>query len=234
MTLIAVPFVPQFGRGANRYQDDCAIACLVMVLGWAKLKPPTVDSLAAETSLRLSDTGLGAEQVAMLATAHGLPMLVRRGVDVSVLRWEIDHKRPCVVAVNEWKISRRPGEPTGDGAHDLVCVGYIGSMFYAHDPNGFPNLPVAASELASAMHPRGDTVIIVASADAPPVTRPAARLGTTTANLNVRAQPTTASRIIATLKKETRILVIEDAPGWLRIAGGIYKDKYVSADYVSF
>lgn len=232
--MLPVPFVGQQSPTTNRYQEDCSLACLVMMLGWAKLNPPTVNALASESSLRVSDTGLGAEEVAALATAHGLPMHVRRGVDVTTLRWEIDRKRPVIIAVNEWKISHRPGDPVGDGSHDLVVVGYVKDTFYCHDPNGVPNMLVPAAELSRAMADRGDTAILVTAADAPPTTRPLARAGTTTDRLRVRAAPSTAAKIMAVLPKGARVLVVEDTPGWLRISGSTWSGYYVAAAFVTF
>ena len=58
-TLLKVPYRPQFGVGASYRWNDCSLACASSVIEFATGIPIRVDTLARESSLVKSDSGLG-------------------------------------------------------------------------------------------------------------------------------------------------------------------------------
>lgn len=139
MPLLAMPLKPQWGPGANRYINDCGPACVAMVLDfYGKLGALTVDTLAAETGLRLSDSGLLPGGLRDLAYAHGLRMLARAGVSPTDLRTEIDAGRPVIALVAYRFILGRLDQgdniPGNDG-HYVVIVGYDEEHYVLDDPD---------------------------------------------------------------------------------------------------
>lgn len=139
MPMLPVPEVPQWGDGANYRRNDCGVACVAMLLAYyGKLGRLTVDQLAAETGLRLSDSGLMPLQLAVVAAKHGLPLKVHPVTSLDDLRAEIDAGRPSILLVAYryilGRLDQADNVPGSDG-HYLVCLGYDDSHFVINDPD---------------------------------------------------------------------------------------------------
>ncbi len=140
---IGVPYTPQWGTGASRYNADCGPACVAMCLAlYDRLAGYTVDQLAAQTGLSSNDVGLTPTQLVALALRHGLRAMFRVGVTPETIRSEINAGRPVIALISYHAILGRLDQgdyiPGSDG-HFVVVVGYSEgpgeSCFILNDPD---------------------------------------------------------------------------------------------------
>jgi uncharacterized protein YvpB len=138
MPILNLPLISQWGVSANRYRNDCGVACVAMLLEYyAKRGISTVDSLASETGLKSSDDGLLPAQLVALAARHDLPgVAVRAGLDD--IRAAIDDNRPVIALVAYrfilGRLDQADNVPGQDG-HYVVVVGYDDGHFVLDDPD---------------------------------------------------------------------------------------------------
>lgn len=139
MPMLPVPLVPQWSATANRYVNDCGVACVAMLLSYyGKLQGQTVDGLARETALSLADVGLTPLQLAVLGARHHLPLAVANDVTLDQLRAEIDAGRPVIALIAYRYILGRLDQADnvpGKDLHFFVVLGYDDSHFVINDPD---------------------------------------------------------------------------------------------------
>jgi uncharacterized protein YvpB len=137
--MLNVPFIPQWGVGANRAVNDCGVACVAMLLSYyGKLGGRTVDMLTRQTGLASSDSGLLPMQLVVLASRYGLPLKVNAGTTLDQIRAEIDAGRPVIALVSYRYILGRLDQADsvpGKDLHFFVILGYDDTHFIANDPD---------------------------------------------------------------------------------------------------
>ena len=130
-----VPFYSQLGTNAIRRNNDCGIACVLMLHAWRMrqvgLLPATaltVDRLVEDTPLKAADVPLGLGDLVNLLAAYGVKAHTALNLTPEALKWEIDVQRPPILLVNY-----RPfgGSPIG---HYVVATAYGSRGFWLHDP----------------------------------------------------------------------------------------------------
>lgn len=139
MPVLPVPMIPQWSPTANKRRNDCGPACVAMCLSYAgKLNRLTVDTLALETSLAQSDTGLMPAALVTLAARHGLPMAAHSDVTLRAIQAQIDKRRPVIVLVAFrfilGRLDQADNVPGQDG-HFMVVTGYDDTHVVMHDPD---------------------------------------------------------------------------------------------------
>jgi len=130
-----VPFVSQLGPDANRTNNDCGIACVLMLIqfclkaaGLRPMKALTVDRLIEDTPLALADKPQGLTVLTGLLDTYGVDAQITRPLTPDAIIKQIDARKPVLALVNYQQIG---GEAFG---HYVVVHGYGERGFYLHDP----------------------------------------------------------------------------------------------------
>lgn len=132
--LLMVPYIRQEGLGAMRFRNDCGAACIAMFLGFAGLPVPTVDSLAAETTLVQIDNGLRTDQLQTLAGKHGLKLRLRNDLTLPEIRKARLAGSPALMLIKYGYIAGRQNQADLSG-HFIVIVGEDDQFVYIMDPD---------------------------------------------------------------------------------------------------
>lgn len=130
-----VPYVSQTGTNANQRNNDCLIACVLMVQRYywretTMLTPtvPSVNDLVKYTSLASSDKPLALSEGVTLFTRLGLRTTVRRDLVLDAIVTELQDECPPVVLVNYAYIG---GQNFG---HFVVPVAVSEKYVWVNDP----------------------------------------------------------------------------------------------------
>lgn len=129
-----VPFVSQLGTGAEKRNNDCGVACALMLHSYrmkqAGLQPMklAVNRLLDDTPLAAEDKPLGLAALVNLLTLYGVTASTAQSLRAASIKAEIDAGRPPILLVNYRPIG---GESFG---HYVVVTGYGARGFWLHDP----------------------------------------------------------------------------------------------------
>jgi len=130
-----VLFVSQLGDEANKRNNDCGIACVLMLIqhhlkqaGLRPMKALTVDRLIADTPLAIADKPQGLGVLTGLLDAYGVYAQITRPLTPDVIMKQIDNDNPVIALVNYQPIG---GESFG---HYVTVTGYGERGFWLHDP----------------------------------------------------------------------------------------------------
>lgn len=233
--LSAIPDNLQIGPGADRFRNDCGVACVQDMLAYYGLRFDTVDAMAAHTSLAKSDSGLYPIELVWLAATYGLALEVRNGTVSTDIVAEIDKQHPVILLGYDtfW-----PGvRPTGD--HYVVAIGYDDDNIYINDPNqpqatGM-HLAVPRSAIDAGIAHNGDSGACVFVASVPGVATIGGSVNIqhekdSDANgTYIRATPNRladGSNIVGSVANSTPLGVDENSltNGYVRITGGLMID----------
>jgi len=134
-----VPYITQWGIGANGRRNDCGVACVAMLLAFYNKSNATVDRLSMDTPLRYTDAGLTVPQLVTLAGLYNLTTKTVSNVAIPTIKAEIDAGRPviCLVAYRDilGRLDQADRVPGSDG-HFFVVIGYDDQdNFIIHDPD---------------------------------------------------------------------------------------------------
>jgi hypothetical protein len=153
LRLLNVPFVSQIDSTSKRTNNDCGVACALMVIqhrlliaGMRVMRALTVDRLVNDTPLAHKDAPLTLSAVSNLLEAYGLNPKIMRPLNSDAIVKSIDDARPCILLVNYRHIG------TGNFGHYVVAHGYSENNFWIHDPyKEGANKPVSREKLEQAL-----------------------------------------------------------------------------------
>ena len=151
--LLNVPFISQIDSTSKRTNNDCGVACALMLIqhrlliaGMRMMRALTVDRLVNDTPLAHKDSPLTLSAVSNLLDLYGMTPKIVRPCNLDFIVKSIDEIRPVCVLVNYRHIS------TGNFGHYAIVHGYSENYFWMHDPyKEGSNKPISRDKLELAL-----------------------------------------------------------------------------------
>lgn len=141
-----VPYTGQVGTDANLHGNDCGPACVSMVLKWAGITPPTVDSLFDEVQPS-GDLYTSFGDLMRLLERHGVDPNYDAGVSTKDLFWILAGGVPVIALIHYGTLETiRPNKFKGN--HFVVVRGMDLDTIYVNDPL---NTPTSGENIAVPM-----------------------------------------------------------------------------------
>ncbi len=153
LRLLNVPFVSQIDSTSKRTNNDCGVACALMLLqyrlaqvGLKPMRALTVDRMIADTALAHKDSPLTLLAISNLLEAYGLTPKLVRPLNCNFILGSIDNLQPCIALVNYRHIG------AGNFGHYIIVHGYSENFFWVHDPyKEGANKPISREKLELAL-----------------------------------------------------------------------------------
>lgn len=127
---LKVPYISQWGCGANESRDDCGPACLAMVLSSYGILE-TVDDVFRATGAA-PDQLITFKQLIKSAKSFGLD-LTSKTLTLETLKTYLANGYPIICLVNYRYMSGR--QDKYDGPHFITAIGKTAHRVIFHDPN---------------------------------------------------------------------------------------------------
>jgi hypothetical protein len=133
-TLLPVPYVSQFGEGADVHKKDCGAACAVMLFRAYQNIEMTPDEFYTHFNIQ-GDPYLSATQIQNALRSMGLLTEFHSGLSIQDLFVLLASSKPTVVLLR-YKVFFEAGltEKSFQGPHFSVVVGMDPKYIYIHDP----------------------------------------------------------------------------------------------------
>lgn len=135
LCLLNVPFISQIDNTSKRTNNDCGVACALMLIqytimrsGLKMMRALTVDKLVEDTSLKMRDIPLTLTAVVNLMEDYGLSPKIIRPLNPEAIVKKLDESTPAILLVNYRHIGM------GAFGHYVVAHGYSEGGFFVHDP----------------------------------------------------------------------------------------------------
>lgn len=158
---VLVPYLSQWGQGANRSPGDCGPAALTMLIHHYTALRPTVDEVAIACGQPEGSHYTTLAQLIAGGAQYTLSLQWDRPIELSDLRVELDEGRPVLVLIHYGALAGRLDQGYTRG-HFVLVVGYgydeSGAYFLINDPDWWgerraegDHWRIAADEMADAM-----------------------------------------------------------------------------------
>ena len=153
LKLLNVPFVSQVDSTSKRTNNDCGVACVLMLLsfrlaqvGLKVMRALTVDRMVTDTALAHKDAPLTLSALSNLLDIYGLTPKLIRPLNCNFILGSIDNLQPCIALVNYRHIG------AGNFGHYIIVHGYSENFFWVHDPyKEGANKPISREKLELAL-----------------------------------------------------------------------------------
>ena len=149
--ILDVPFLPQWGTGADERVGDCGPACAAMLVQGLTEFTPTVNQMALQCGQPTTDPGQKYTNHAQLrkgTARYGVTLKSRSRysppiLDLDLLKAKVDDGLPSIVLVhygvlrnetNHLDVVHNQDQNYGRG-HWMLFIGYIGDDVVLHDPD---------------------------------------------------------------------------------------------------
>jgi len=172
---LPVPYLSQWGDGADERRGDCGPACVAMLAHYLTSRRPTVDQAAAACGQPTTAPGssyTGHAQLRTGAAVYGIPLQTRSKyvlppLSPEIVKWKLDDNKP-VIALVHYGVLRDETNGTGytenldqtyERGHWFLAVGYDAGGYIVNDPDYWQDkaylgdhryIPAAAFEAALA------------------------------------------------------------------------------------
>lgn len=135
---ILVPYLSQWGEGANRSPGDCGPACAAMLVHHYTDQRPTVDEVAIAAGQPEGSHYTTLTQLTTGAAHYGLTLKWHRPILLDDIRAELDAARPILMLIHYGALPDRLDQ-NYTGGHFVLVVGYGhdegGAFFLINDPD---------------------------------------------------------------------------------------------------
>jgi hypothetical protein len=149
---LAVPYLSQWGAGADQRPGDCGPACIAMITAYLTAKRPTVDEAAAACGQPPAGEGAKYTNHAQLrqgARAFGFTLESRSKytpppLTLELLKSQVDKGRPSIALIHYGELRDRTNPISGiihnqdqnyARGHWITFTGYDQKGVYIHDPD---------------------------------------------------------------------------------------------------
>lgn len=147
-----VPYLPQWGEGADQRRGDCGPACAAMIVRFLTNHAPTVDQMAAACNQPRTYPGQNYTNHAQLrqgAAAYGVTLQTRSKytppfLSLGLLMSRVDQGKPSIALIH-YGVLRDKTNAFPDIVHNqdqkyarghwVVFIGYDVAGVYIHDPD---------------------------------------------------------------------------------------------------
>jgi len=130
---LRVPYVSQYGPGADAFGKDCGPTCGVMLLAAYTGERMTPDAFYSQISAE--DTYLSRRQVGEVLQSKGVDWENRRDLTLDDLYRYLQASKPCIALINYGVLREHiETESTFTGPHFVLVVGMDQKHVYVHDP----------------------------------------------------------------------------------------------------
>lgn len=231
LVTLPVPFVSQFGPGADSRQNDSGAAAAVMLLrAYQPLSAFTPDVFSARFALP-GEAPFTLTQLRAAFATLGLTAEVRNGLGMQDVFVALAAGKPLLLLLRAHTLTEAGWLTVAPGGlHFVVAVGLDIRNVYLHDPARSDALTGAARPLPLDLFWRAwrDTAsdsllpipersaLIPANALGFRLTR---RVRVNIASLNVRKEPALNAPQVGTLRKDQVVEITREVNGWGEIAG---------------
>ncbi len=229
MALLPVPYVSQFGEGADQFNNDTGAAAGSMLILAYSGKAVTPNDFFTQSGQR-TDVPLSLQQIASVLSANGVAVEQRTGLKLGELALVLSTGRPAVLLLKYAVLQEAGLAPeTYNGAHYVVAVGLDVHNVYVHDPFRYD-----ASGQGQAIP---WLVLYQAWTQAPELERAALiprqpllrRVCVTAATLKIVKEPAAGAAAVGTARAGDVYEVSELKDGWGKVGEGLWINlKYVS------
>lgn len=152
-SILPVPFLPQWGEGADVRQGDCGPASVTMLVHYLTGHRPTVDQVADACGQPTAGKGsqyTGHGNLRTGAAHYGItlesrsPYTDRESLSIWFLKDQINAGKPSIALINYGVLKNSlkssgaeiiKNQDTFEGGHWLVVVGYEGNFILVNDPD---------------------------------------------------------------------------------------------------
>ena len=131
-----VPYVGQVGFGADLHGNDCGPASAAMIIKWAGIAVPTIDTLFDEVQPN-GDNYTSFGDLMRLLERRGIDSDFDAGLATKDLYWILASGKPIIALIHYGSLRTiRPNRFTGN--HFVVVIGIDLDTVYIHDPLNTP------------------------------------------------------------------------------------------------
>ena len=236
--LLPVPYISQFGGGADTHANDCGATCAAMLLRAYEKATLTPDEFYTRFNIK-GDPYLHASQLMSAMSQLGLKTEFRSNMTVQDLFALLAASRPVIVLLR-YKALSDAGltEKTFAGPHFAVAVGLDVKNIYLHDPlytdpyvgeaHAYPlelfwKAWKESSQGLEMPNPERSAILPLAGIGFKGTRQVKVNIGV----LNVRSGPGTSMKIVGTLKRGEIVDIQRELSGW----GEIGIDRWIALSY---
>ncbi len=227
--LLPVPYVSQFGEGADQFNNDTGAAAGCMLLRAYGSQSLTPNEFFVQSGQR-TDVPLSLQQIASVLSANGVAVEQRTGLKLGELALVLASGRPAILLVRYAVLQQEGLVPeTYNGAHYLVAVGLDVRNVYVHDPFRYDasgqgqSVPWLILYQAWTQGPDLERAALIPRQ---PLIR---RVLVTAASLKINSEPASGAASAGTARAGNVYEVTEIQDGW----GKIGEDLWINLRYVT-
>ncbi len=227
--LLSVPYVSQFGDGADQFNNDtgAAAGCMLVLAYTGKVLTP--NEFFKQCGQR-TDVPLSLQQIASVLSANGVAVEQRTGLKLGELALVLSTGRPAILLVKYAVLQEAGLAPeTYNGAHYIVAVGLDVKNVHVHDPFRYDSsgqgqaIPWLMLYQAWTQAPDFERAALIPRQ---PLSR---RVCVTAATLKITKEPAAGAAVAGTARAGDVYEITELKEGW----GKIGEDLWINMRYVA-
>jgi hypothetical protein len=222
VSLLPVPYVSQFGEGADQFSNDTGAAAGAMLVGAYTERAVTPDDFFKQSGQQ-SDVPLSLAQIAAVLAANGVAVEQRNGLKLGELALVLSTGRPALALVKYAVLQQAGLAPeTYSGAHYLVAVGLDVKNIYVHDPFRYDAsgrgqaIPWLVFYQAWSQAPELERAALIPRL---PLLR---RVAVTSASLKIYKEPAESAEVAGTARAGDVYEVMILKEGWGKVGEGLW------------